>query len=103
MMKTNQTTVPVEDEGRWVGLVGISDARSIPILAWPTTTVAEIMTPLSELSSVSADEDADTALREMTEARQEQIPIVDRGEVRGFLRQQDILKWLTLRGPTPSH
>jgi len=98
IMQTDQRSFPVYDADRWVGLVTLDGVRDLPRARWDDTTVAEVMTPRRELHTIALDADADEALREMMSEGRDQIPVLDNGEVRGFVRQSDIVKWLTLHG-----
>jgi CBS domain-containing protein len=99
LMQSDQRSFPVFEGERWVGIVGISEVRRIPRSDWETVSVRDVMVPASEVSAISADEDADSALQEMIVNRVEQLPVMEGGRVRGFLRQQDVLKWITLHTP----
>jgi Zn-dependent protease len=99
VMQTDQRSFPVYDGERWVGLVTVEDVRQLSKSEWDTTSVADVMTPRAELATVNLEADADQTLQRMMREGQDQIPVVDRGEVRGFVRQQDIVKWLTLQRP----
>ncbi|HEX6321184.1 MAG TPA: CBS domain-containing protein [Burkholderiales bacterium] len=59
----------------------------------------EVMTPAEGLPVVAPGEDGADALRKLS--RFVILPVVERGELRGLLRREDIAKWLLLRGDTP--
>jgi CBS domain-containing protein len=56
------------------------------------------MTPIDALPPVSPDADAALALLELAQRKAEQLPVVEGGEVRGIVRREDILRWLSLYG-----
>lgn len=100
IMQTDQRSFPVYDGDRWLGLVTVEGIRNVAKSRWDETRVSEVMIPREELHTVDVDADADAALKEMAEEGQDQMPVVDHGEVRGFVRQQDIMKWLMLQTPS---
>lgn len=99
IMKSDQRVFPVLESGRLVGLVGIDEARAVPRGARATQRVREVMTPAERLPTVAPGEDSAQALRKLS--RFATVPVVERGELRGLLRREDIAKWLLLRSDTP--
>ncbi len=100
-MRSDQRAFPVLGEGGvLVGLVTVTDVQRLPQERRATTTVAEIMTPVSELEQIGEDAPASDALQKLGARDVDQVPVVDgRGTLLGLVRRQDILRWLTLRDP----
>jgi CBS domain-containing protein len=99
MMGTDEHAFPVMADGRMVGLVTLEDVRSVSRDEWETIPIRNIMTPIEELSTLSPDEEADDALRQLQRKDVRQLPIIDTGGIlTGLLRRRDILKWLQLQG-----
>jgi Zn-dependent protease len=96
IMKTDDQSFPVLDDGRLVGLVTLEDVRAVSRDAWDTTTVRQIMTPVDQLVVVTPDEDAADALNKLTQRDVRQLPVVRDGGLAGLLRRRDIIKWLQL-------
>jgi Zn-dependent protease len=96
IMKTDDQSFPVVEDGRFVGLVALEDIRAVSREAWDTTTVREIMTPIDQLVVVTPDEDAAEALNKLTQRDVRQLPVVRDGALTGLLRRRDIIKWLQL-------
>lgn len=94
----DQRSYPVVRDGRLVGLVGFDDVRRLQPAARESRTVADIMTPAGEIPTVSPGAAAAEAFNTIARRDVDPLPVVDRGEVRGLLRREDILKWLALRG-----
>lgn len=99
IMQTDQRSFPVFDDEAWVGLITVEQVRGTPRSEWDGTRVADVMVPRAEIHTVDLESDADEAFQAMMTEGQDPLPVVEAGEVRGFLRQQDILKWLTLQRP----
>ncbi|MGM0575413.1 MAG: site-2 protease family protein [Myxococcota bacterium] len=102
MMRTDQRAFPVEDEdGHVVGLVCLDDVRNVPRGDRPDTRVRDVMTPTERLTTLTPRDSAADAFLELSRNEFGQIPIVDRGQWRGFVRRQDILRWLELHADMP--
>lgn len=98
IMGTDQSSFPVLDgPGKMVGVVASRDVRSVPYDQWPFVMVRELMTPSDESVAVEADAGAHEALEKLATTEADQLPVVDHGHLRGFVRRQDILKWLALQ------
>jgi Zn-dependent protease len=98
MMKEDDTSFPVvDDSGDLVGLVTMSDVRSVDRIEWSEHRVRDIMTPLSDLETVTVDTPAHEALRTLAGRDVRQLPVVDEsGKLAGLLRRRDITRWLQL-------
>lgn len=103
LMISDQQCFPVVREGHLEGLVCLADVRKTPREAWEITRVAEVMTPVSALDTLAADDPAVEALRKLGEREVDQVPVVERdGSLLGLVRRQDILRWLSLHSARPA-
>lgn len=91
-----QRGLPVVAGDRLVGMVCLEDVRKLDRAAWPYKSVREIMTPAGKLKQAGPQDDVPHVMSLLSEARVNQIPVVDDGRVRGLVRREDILKWLAL-------
>jgi Zn-dependent protease/CBS domain-containing protein len=98
VMKEDDTSFPVvDDAGQLVGLVTMSDIRSVDRVEWSEHRVRDIMTPADDLETVTVDTPAHEALRTLSGRDVRQLPVVtESGELAGLLRRRDITKWLQL-------
>lgn len=96
IMQSDQTSFPVTVGTALAGVISIRDIQRVPSEQWPQTAVSQVMTPAGELPEIEADADASKALECLAERDLEQLPVVDHGQLSGFVRRQDILKWLSL-------
>jgi len=99
VMESGQRVFPVEDNGRFIGLVSLSDLQKVPASVRDRTTVSDCMTPLPRLVTVTPGTDSITALSYLGNADLNQLPVVDNGRCVGLVRREDILKWLSLHMP----
>ena len=97
MMASGQRVLPVERDGRFLGLVSLSDLQKSERSAWDRMSAAEIMTPRERLACVAPDADAAEALEELARRGVNQLPVLDAERLVGLLRREDLLKWLALR------
>lgn len=97
LMPSGQRAFPVLDNDRFVGLVCLQDIRKVKQDAWRSTAVGDIMTPAEAVAQVAPDEDASDAMSILSQRGVNQLPVVEQGTVRGLLRREDVLAWLSLR------
>ncbi len=104
MFVDRHTGYPVMRNGRLVGVVTLDDARSINEVERDAYRVEDVMS--SELSTISPDADAMTALQRMQEGKVGRLPVVDdRGEVVGLISRSDLVTAFNIiqsRGAVPS-
>jgi CBS domain-containing protein len=56
------------------------------------------MTPAGQLSTITMDADAAEALQCLSRGGVNQLPVIDDGKLKGLIRREDILQWLSLYG-----
>jgi Zn-dependent protease len=77
-----------------VGMVAMKDIERSEKKKWESTSVGEIMTPVSQLDFVTPDQDAADAFDRLQRMDLRQIPVMLNNQIVGLLRQKDILRWL---------
>ena len=98
IMRRDQRAFPVVQEGTVRGLVCLEDVRAVPRERWSGVRVDEIMTPYQDLDTVRPQDSAMEAFQRLSNRGVNQLPVVEGDELRGMVRREDILKWLSLRG-----
>jgi Zn-dependent protease/CBS domain-containing protein len=93
----SERCLPVVEAGHFVGLVCLTDLGKVARSEWAQRRVGEIMTPFQELEVTTPAEDVVDAMGKLVRDDVDQLPVVDQGRVRGFLRRADIMRWLELR------
>jgi CBS domain-containing protein len=81
-------------------MVCLRDVRALERPAWGSKSVRDIMTPVERVTSVNPGQDALEALAILAQNDVNQLPVIENGRVRGLVRREDILKWLSLYGNT---
>jgi len=102
VMGKDQRAWPVTDGDRFVGLVCLRDVRRQPRENWPATAVKEVMTPADQLTAVRSDDDGWEAIRTISRLDVNQLPVIDDGRLRGLIRREDVLRWLSLHRALPA-
>jgi Zn-dependent protease/predicted transcriptional regulator len=97
MLKKGRRTFIVQDGGRTVGIVCLEDVKSVSGDERRTKTVKDIMTPESELHTVSPLDDANKVLARLNEEDVHQVPVIDRGQLVGVVCRSDVIRHLQLR------
>lgn len=102
IMRYDQRAFPVVQQDTVRGLVCLEDVRAVPRERWSSVTVGEIMTPYQELDTVRPQDSAMEAFQRLGNRGVNQLPVVEGNELRGMVRREDILKWLSLHGAPAS-
>lgn len=97
IMGTSERAFPVVQDNQLVGIVSLEDVRRVPREDWEITSVRQIMTPQSQLTTATPDEDANEAMEELAIRDVNQVPVVQDGHLVGMLRRSDILRWLQIQ------
>ncbi len=99
VMGSDQRCFPVTSDGRFVGLLSLSDVRAARG-EWGSTEVGALMTPAERIGTVLPEASAADALDDLARRDVDQLAVVDAGgELVGLLRRRDILQWLSLHPP----
>ena len=98
LLGSEQRAFPVFDDNRFLGMICLQDIRGIAREDWPRTRAGQIMTPAEKLAHADVKEDAATVLERLARRQVNQLPVLEHGELRGFVRREDIMRWLSLYG-----
>ncbi|MEP6694472.1 MAG: site-2 protease family protein [Chloroflexota bacterium] len=93
----NLQAIPVVAHERLVGLVTIADLRKVEQDQWATTPVDAVMTPVSDLATVSPDEQLAAALDRFGSGDLPLLPVVDRGSLVGVLYRESVAGYVRMR------
>ena len=91
------TAVPVEDEDRVVGLIGISQVRRIPRGRWPSTRVGDVMAKPPKLVFLAPTEPLRQGLERIYRAGLDGLPVLDDGRLLGVLTKRGIGRFIALQ------
>jgi CBS domain-containing protein len=82
---------PVVDGKRAVGLIGIKHIRGVRESEWPTTTVDEVMTPLTQDMLVAKELPAMEALLRLQRDKEKRLIVAEGHSVIGILTLSDLM------------
>ena len=97
IMQTDDHAFPVMRDGALTGIVCLDDVRGLPAADRGNKTVADIMTPRSELLTIGPEDSADQALDEISKRNVRQLVVLENGELFGLVRRRDIVRFLQLQ------
>jgi Zn-dependent protease len=100
VLHSEQRCFPVAEHGALEGLICLDDVRRIAPAEWDETPIRRVMTPASRLTTVNPEDQAARALELLAEKDVDQIPVVDHGVLRGFVRRRDVARWVALHNGT---
>jgi Zn-dependent protease/predicted transcriptional regulator len=96
-MESYDQALPVLEENALVGIVTLADVHRVPEDRWGQTTVSEIMTPQSNVETISPEEYASDAMEKLVAKDVLQLPVVRSNcEFVGLLRRRDLMRWLQI-------
>lgn len=97
ILSSGRRCFPVVSGSRTEGLMTLGNVRSIPRDARKTTLVREAMTPLSQVKSVSPNEDLANILQILSENDINQVPVVWENKVVGIVGRDNLINFINTR------
>ncbi len=97
VLPNNLQAIPVVSHDRLVGVVTIADLRKVEQDQWATTPVDAVMTPVSELATVSPEDELVVALERFGGGDPPLLAVVDRGSLVGVLYRESVASYVRMR------
>lgn len=97
ILSSGRRCFPVVSSDRTDGLVTLSSVRSVPKDARHTTFVREAMIPLSQMKSVSPNEDLGNILQILSENDINQVPVVWENKIVGIVGRDNLINFINTR------
>jgi CBS domain-containing protein len=97
MLPGARRSVPVVEGDRLVGIVTLSDVRTVPPEERATTLVRSIMGGRDGLATVTPDRPLRDAIDALGSGDYEQVPVVQDGRLVGLLTRADVVRQIQLR------
>lgn len=89
---------PVANEqANFIGTISLNDVRSVPKDEWQKTAVKDAAKPASSDRYINSQEEAITALMQMSQENKDQLLVVDDGELKGLITKRDISGLIKIR------
>ena len=92
-----QSCCVVSDGLQPQGVATLGQIQKVPRQRWGWTPIRQIMTPLSNLTPVSAGEAAYTVLERMMSEGQSLLPVIDGSRFVGLVRKDNLLRFVQTR------
>lgn len=103
LIASGQRVLPVEENGRFLGMVCLQDLIKSERGERDRLTARDIMIPAAQLACATPRQDVADALAVLAQRRVNQLPVLEREKLVGLLRREDVLTWLALHAsPTVS-
>lgn len=88
---------PVMEDEKPVGVIGVADLRELDRTEWEKRRVFDTMRPLSRANAIGPEENAETALRMMSEGGTSRLLVVKDGRLLGIVALRDIMRLMELK------
>lgn len=92
-----RTSFIVTDGEAVLGILTMQNLAGIPQKDWQYMTTAQAMVPLNELQQFDSNMDLMEAVTVLQEAEIQKAPVVNQGQIVGWLSQDDIFGYLRLK------
>jgi Zn-dependent protease len=94
ILGSGSRTIVITRDGEVVGLVTVHQVAAVPRDRWPTTTVADAMTPIARVKRVKPATGLWEAMTEMDRDGVNQLPVTEDGRILGMLTRADVIGYL---------
>lgn len=93
-MRHNYNAFPVQGAHGDTGLITLKTVREVPREDWGTTTVDDIVDPLSDMCTVAPSRPIGEVVDKLMKGEVGRVVVVDDGEVVGLITPRDLVQWL---------
>ncbi len=97
LLRSGRRCFVVQDGGHIVGLVTPNEVAAVQRQRWLGTTIGQVMLPIDQLHTITAETPAAEGLEIMAREDVNQLPVVSQGHVEGVLSRGQILRWLRMK------
>jgi len=97
VLPMNLRAIPVVAGEQFIGLVAIGDLRKVDQARWVETLVEQVMTPASELPTVSPDDPLGTALERFSATELPLLPVIKDGRLVGILYRESVIGYVRMQ------
>jgi Zn-dependent protease/CBS domain-containing protein len=102
ILSSGRRCFPVVSGDRAEGLMTLGNVRSVPRDARKSTLVRDAMTPLSQVKSVSPNEDLANILQILSENDINQVPVIWENKVVGIVARDNLINFINVRSELKS-
>ena len=94
-LRESASALPVEEDGRLIGIVSVEDVQRVPRERWADTPVRAVLQPVTDEQVLHPDDDAWDAINRMQRTERDRVLVVEPdGHVDGIVTRGAIFRWL---------
>jgi Zn-dependent protease/CBS domain-containing protein len=97
VLPMNLRAIPIVSGEQFIGLVAIGDLRKVDQARWAETLVEQVMTPASELPTVSPDDPLGTALDRFSATELPLLPVIKDRRLVGILYRESVIGYVRMQ------
>jgi Zn-dependent protease/CBS domain-containing protein len=97
LIRTGRRCYVVADDGRLLGLMTPAELKAVSRQNWPSTTVAQAMTPFTAMRWVDPDADLRQVVELLEKDEVNQVPVVSGGQLEGLIGRDELLGFIQTR------
>ncbi len=98
ILTSGKRCFPIIDHGTILGIVTMSDIKTIPRDQWIVRTAKEAMTPFNKLKTISPNDDLAKAMQLLAKENINQVPVVKNDSIIGMLARDNLFSFINIRG-----
>ncbi|MDE3075433.1 MAG: CBS domain-containing protein [Chloroflexota bacterium] len=98
VMSGGRRCFPVEEGGRFYGLLTWRDIQDVPRDRWTTTPVEQAMVPVERLKTARPGEELSAIMERMAAEDLNQLPVTSNGHLLGMVARDNLLSFLQRHG-----
>jgi len=94
-LRESASAMPVEEEGRLIGIISVEDVQRVPRERWAVTPLRDILRPVTDEQVLHPGDDAWVAMNRMAQTARDRVLVVEPdGHVDGIVTRGAIYRWL---------
>lgn len=97
ILADNRRCFPVMEGEHLAGLISMEQVKKVSHQKWATTTVRHAMTPNSQLTKLTPDEELYFALEQMDAGKVNQLPVMEGHQLLGVLSRDRLMDYIHIR------
>ncbi|MDE3089126.1 MAG: site-2 protease family protein [Chloroflexota bacterium] len=97
LLPKREQTFGVMNDSTFAGTVSIEHVKRVPRAQWSMRRVRDVMTPSRALAILSPDQTAADALARLSNTDAEELPVIEMGQLVGFLGRRELSRYLRLK------
>ena len=97
VLPMNLRAIPVATGDRLIGLITIGDLRKVEQDRWAVTPVEQVMTPATELATISPDDPLGAALERFSSTDLPLLPVIKDGRLVGVLYREAVIGYVRMQ------